>query len=138
MEFDGLAPFTPGYPISSVGDVAQEFDLHNDGDFREFSIDFRDRFLRLVWLLKQPAWQIPDTSETWQRKTLAGVSLIFSGVHSVTLSGIILDDSGSNVLDFLEYAPLDGRLGETRIVFLNSAEANVVANKCQLRTIESP
>lgn len=138
MEFDGLVPFTPGYPISSVGEIADQFDLHNDGDLQEFSIDFRERNVRLAWALKQPAWQVPGQSETWQRRAVAGVSLIFTGVTLVTLHGMTLHDTDSSVLDFLEYAPVQRNQGEIRIVFLNSAEATVVAGKCQLRTLRSP
>ena len=138
MEFDGLTPFARDYPNYMIGLAVHQFDLHNDGDLREFSIDLQDKSVRLVWLLKQSAWQVPAEAETRQRKTIAGVSLIFSGVSCITMSGRILGDSGSSELDFLEYTPFERGLGETRIVFLNSAEASIVAARCQLRTIEVP
>ena len=138
MEFDGLIPFAPGCPISSIGEVAQEFDLHNDGEIREFNVDFRDKFVRLIWRIKQPAWQVPEQPETWQRKTIGGLSLIFSDVHLVTTSGAFFETAGANELDFLEYTPSARNLGETRIVFGGSAEVVVLCSKCQLRTTELP
>ena len=136
MEFDGLMPFVSGYPTTTVGIASDEFDLHNDGEFRELNIDLPHKSVRLVWRMKQAAWQTPGLNETWERRTVAGLSLIFTEVSLVSVAGIIPGSLGADDLDFLEYSAFAGQLGETRIVFGNTSEARIVAGKFRLQLME--
>jgi hypothetical protein len=136
VKFDGLEPFRTGFPTTLVGDSARQFDLHNDADLREFSVDVRGRIVRLDWVLKKEAWRTPGLPES-QRTVIAGLGLLFSDVSLLVLSGAILESATSvNELDFIDFAPAGGNSGEVRIVLANSAEIRVVASGCELRLIE--
>lgn len=126
-------------PIIEVGVASQMFDLHNDGEFREFSADFRDQAARVVWTVKHLAWISPERPDPRHRSMIGSVALAFSEVRSLVLSGELLEvGTQSNSLDFLEYFQDDLTIGTVRIVMMNCAEIAISARRCQLRTIEVP
>jgi hypothetical protein len=137
MQFDGLDPFQVGFPTVAVGKENLRFDLHNDADLRELTFDLRREIVRLAWTLREPAWKAPDRSETWQRKVISGVALVFSGVRSVTTQGKILGsaDGSDGTVEFLEYSRIGSGIGQVRVVLGSSAEVTIIASRCQLRTI---
>jgi hypothetical protein len=136
MQFDGIQPLKAGYPIITLETPAAEFDLHNDAELREFHVDFRDRVVRLVWLMRRQSWKGPDFRGHNQRSTVASISLIFSGVERVTTDGRFLEGPDSDTLEFLEYYATGRDVGELRVVLMGSGEVRIVARKCQLRVIE--
>jgi len=138
MQFDGLEPLREGFPLIAVVTLGQQFDLHNDADLREIAFDFRAGECRIAWTMKEPAWGAPGRPETWQRKTVAGIVLIFSGVRSVAVAGKLVDAvrPADTDLDFLEYSRLAPGVGQVRIVLQNAAEIAVAASRCQLRTTD--
>ena len=139
MKFDGLMPFRVRTPNSSIEREAEQFDLHNDAKLREFNIDFRHHNVRLPWTPKQPAWTHAGRSEKSQRKTIAGLTLIFSEVSRISLSGPWLDPANvENEVDFFEYSEQSADSGETRFVMGNDAEITILADKCELRSLEEP
>jgi hypothetical protein len=139
MKFDGLMPFRIRVPNSSIEREAEQFDLHNDAELREFNIDFRQHIVRLSWTLKRPAWTLPGGPEHSRRKTIAGFTLIFSGVRRILLSGVWLESANdANELDFFEYSEPSADSGETRFVMGNDAEVTILADRCELRSLGEP
>jgi hypothetical protein len=140
MKFAGTAPFTVGFPTTSVGTADIQFDLHNDATLRELTLDRRQRSFTASWSLKEPAWKVPDLPITVERRTVADVSLVLSDIESVTVSGELLNVAGSldSEFDFLEFSRLSADLGEVRIVLQNAAEITVVARRCALNVVGAP
>jgi hypothetical protein len=136
MEFEGLQPFKARFPNSSIERDEEQFDLHNDAVLREFNVDYQHHIVRLTWAFKDPLWTLPRAAELSQRKTTAGLTLIFSGVSKLSVAGLWLDSANdANGLDFFEYSELSVSSGETRFVMDNDAEATILASKCQLRSL---
>lgn len=134
MQFDGLERFREGFPTIQVVGAEQSIDLHNDADLREIVFDFENNELRIAWTVKQSAWTDLDHPETWQRRTVAGIVLTFSGIRSVSVSAGLLNAvrEDDRVVEFLEYSRLEQGLGRMRIVFENGGDITLVASRCQL------
>jgi hypothetical protein len=138
VEFEGLMPFRARVPNWSIERGDQDLDLHNDAELREFSIDYRHRIVRLTWTFTQPAWTLPSETRISQRKTIAGLTLTFSGVSQLSVAGLWFDSaSDATGLDFFEYYEPSEKSGETRFVMNNDAEATILASTCELRLLES-
>jgi hypothetical protein len=138
VEFDGLMPFTARVPNSSIERGGEQVDLHNDAELREFSIDYRHRIVRLTWTVTHPAWTLPRETQLSQRKAIAGLTLVFSGVSWLSVAGLWFDSaSDATGLDFFEYFEPSEKTGQTRFVMNNDTEATILASKCELRSLES-
>jgi hypothetical protein len=136
MQFRAMNPLEERFPVSSVGDTHQQFDLHNDGDLREIAFHWRQKSLRATCTLKKPAWQDPVQAETEKRQTVASVALVFSGVRDLSVEGPLVSSTerGDSGLDFLEYHREAGGIGKVRIVLLNGSAIVVRASACELQT----
>lgn len=136
MQFVGLKPLKENFPNMEVEGVPRAFDLHNDGDFREFTYDYSARALRVSWTMKQPAWAVPETPNTSQRATVASATLLFTGVRSLAMTGqfVTAAEPEGGGLDFVEYKRLGPEFGEIRLVFGEDAEIVVTASRCDLLT----
>ncbi|MGH7650645.1 MAG: hypothetical protein ACREMS_02265 [Gemmatimonadaceae bacterium] len=136
MQFDGLEALQPGLPTIVVGTSAAQYDLHNDADLRDITFDFQESTLRLAWTLKEAAWRAPEHPKTSQRRTVASVTLLFSGIRSLRVTGefAALAQKREATLAFLEYSRLAPGIGRVRVVLETGADLTVVANGCQLRT----
>jgi hypothetical protein len=112
------------------------YDLHNDADLRDVTFDFRSSTLRVAFTLKEAAWRVPHHPETSQRRTVASVTLLFSGVRSFRTSGELADPTHESdvSLAFLEYSRLSPGVGRVRIVLENDADLTITASRCELRT----
>jgi hypothetical protein len=135
MQFHSMKPLAEGFPIIEVGDHEQ-LDLHNDGDLREFSCEWKEKTLRVTWTMKYPAWKAPAAAAEGERKTVASATLLFSGLREVRIEGQLVGPSqgGDEGLDFLEYRRDGNGIGEVRIVLLNGSAIVVRASRCELRT----
>jgi hypothetical protein len=136
MQFVGLRPLKQGTPTAEVERDQLSLDLHNDGELREFSYDYRARTLRLGWTMKVPAWTAPDRPEPSQRAIVAAATLVLSGVRTLQMAGKFVTpvEHEAGGLDFIEYNRLSPGVGELRFVFSDDAEIAVTASRCELLT----
>ncbi len=136
MQFVGLCPLAEGCPIVEVERDQDSLDLHNDGELRELSYDYRARTIRLSWTMKIPAWTTSHQPEPSQRATMAAATLVLSGVRTLQVSGKLVTsaDHEGGGLDFMEYNRLSPGIGELRFVFGDDADIVVIASRCELLT----
>jgi hypothetical protein len=136
MQFLGMSAPDERVPKVDIEADGVVFDLHNDGELREFGYDYVGRVLRIGWTLKQPAWTAPQRPEPHQRPAVAGATLVISGVRTMHASGNLVTASEREAggLEFFEYHRVAAGIGELRFVMANEAEVVVRGSRCELLT----
>jgi hypothetical protein len=133
MQFEGMEALVEGYPTIVVGPPGHQVDLHNDADLREISLSLIESSVLFIWTVRQAAWKRPETPETADRQPAAGVTLRFSGVRSVTMSGKFEPSlDGNSSIEFIEYHRTALGVGRVRVVFEHSLELELVASRCEM------